>query len=935
MRTPRPVANRAGLTALRYRVGTHADFLATMLARRSSSRFPALRGLRTGERSDWSIALLDAWAVAADVLTFSTERIANEGYLGTATELRSVLELARLVGYELRPGVAAGTHLAFTLDPGHEVVVPTGTRARSVPGPGEFPQTFETSAPLAARATLNRLGLRLHRPQLGTGADPLYLAGVNLALKATDALLVRAAPDVVPTLRLVAAVTEQRLLDRTAVSFAAPPRAAPVVVPIALSALVRALVGGPGGTGQGLFDGEATAGPPGPRFPASDDAGDAHLRVLATLRPELAPSLTSAWAAADATESSRSQVWAMRVRAPVFGHNAPPRITSVSDNGVPTFGEWDVVEPGFEGDGTPREVPDRVDLDAPFDKMAAGDWAVVDYSGVPEGHRLLPKDGAGKQYGPGRPLVTRVKAVSPTVSRKDYGMSATTTRLHLEDDWISFEGVVAVGGTDFDIIRGTVVYTLAQELALAGEPVDTPVFGDVLELDALYEGIESGRTLVVAGERSDVPGTSAVMATEVVEVAAVAQATAVTPKDARPGDKVHTWVLLTRPLRHAYRRDGVVVHGNVAHATNGESRAEVLGGGDAAKALQRFALRKPPLTFVSAPTPSGVASSLEVRVNDVRWPEVAGLAELGPATRGYVATADEARVTTVVFGDGEHGARPPTGDGNIRSRYRDGIGKAANVAAGSISLLATKPLGVKDVVNPVPATGGADPDRVDQARVNAPLPLRALERLVSLSDYADLAATFAGIGKAAAGRLLDRRRQVVLVTVAGVDDIPLDEDGDVLANLRLALRRWGDRDLRVAVRSREVLLARLGVQVTADADRDPDVVAAAVRAKLEGALGFGVRSLGQDLTESEVLLAVHQVPGVTWATVGEIAALRYADGDVDVVEPLHAPAGGTYHPGRRVVALEARTEGGIALPAQLVYLSAGVPEALRVEVTAR
>ena len=59
-----------------------------------------LRSLTTREESDPSIALLDGWATVADVLGFYQERIANnEGYLRTATERRSVLELARLVGY--------------------------------------------------------------------------------------------------------------------------------------------------------------------------------------------------------------------------------------------------------------------------------------------------------------------------------------------------------------------------------------------------------------------------------------------------------------------------------------------------------------------------------------------------------------------------------------------------------------------------------------------------------------------------------------------------------------------------------------------------------------------------------------------------------------------------------------------------------------------
>ena len=63
-----------------------------------------------------AIALLDAWATVADVLTFYQERIANESYLRTATERVSLVHLAALIGYRPRPGVAAGAFLAFTLE---------------------------------------------------------------------------------------------------------------------------------------------------------------------------------------------------------------------------------------------------------------------------------------------------------------------------------------------------------------------------------------------------------------------------------------------------------------------------------------------------------------------------------------------------------------------------------------------------------------------------------------------------------------------------------------------------------------------------------------------------------------------------------------------------------------------------------------------------
>jgi hypothetical protein len=113
--TPLSTANRPGLGALAYRVGTHATFLTTMKARLSAGEYRSLAGLTTRTAGDPAIAMLDAWATVADVLTFYQERIANEGYLRTATERRSILDLVRLIDYVPRPGVAASGYLAFTL----------------------------------------------------------------------------------------------------------------------------------------------------------------------------------------------------------------------------------------------------------------------------------------------------------------------------------------------------------------------------------------------------------------------------------------------------------------------------------------------------------------------------------------------------------------------------------------------------------------------------------------------------------------------------------------------------------------------------------------------------------------------------------------------------------------------------------------------------
>ena len=163
--TPLSTANTPGQDALRYRVGTHGTFLETMFASLSSQDYPALRDLTTRETNDPAIALLDAGATLFDVLTFYQEYIANEGYLRTATERRSILELARLIGYRLRPGVASSVYLAFTMENGYETEIPAGTHAQSIPTPGELPQACETSEPLLARTEWNVIE-RAFRPGL-------------------------------------------------------------------------------------------------------------------------------------------------------------------------------------------------------------------------------------------------------------------------------------------------------------------------------------------------------------------------------------------------------------------------------------------------------------------------------------------------------------------------------------------------------------------------------------------------------------------------------------------------------------------------------------------------------------------------------------------------------------------------------------------------
>ena len=93
---------------------------------------------------------------------------------------------------------------------------------------------------------------------------------------------------------------------------------------------------------------------------------------------------------------------------------------------------------------------------------------------------------------------------------------------------------------------------------------------------------------------------------------------------------------------------------------------------------------------------------------------------------------------SVQFGDGVHGARPPTGQTNVRATYRKGLGRAGMVAAGQISQAIDRPAGLKGVANPDPSLPAAPiPTRPTDARRSAPLHVLTLDRVVSLQDYQD------------------------------------------------------------------------------------------------------------------------------------------------------------------------------------------------------
>jgi len=835
---PETIYNRPGLPALSYRAGTYRTFVRRMMNRLSAFALPdgdyegvrPLAALSTRELDDPSVALFDASAVVADVLTFYQERIANEGFLRTSIERQSILELARAIGYELSPGVAANTYLAFALENAAgaptSAEIPAGTKVQSIPPQDRLPQTFETTEPITAHKEWNAIHPRMTRGQhVWTDTQQITLAGTSTNLKVGDRLLIVVQdPNTKPNLVRVHKVTVDQEKKLTTVAFTAYPSLA---------------VMGQAAPPMGSVDINT-------KIPFSATSATAYVVNKSWDNDDLNTFLTvNEWDAEkllafvaeyrvlhpDVTGS----VFAMRQSAPFFGHNAPRLAALPQHSGGDTLdyglGNWDTGWQIWMNQVTNKYyVVADVNLDHTLQGILPDSWAVIE-------------DTSGNQ------LVCRVSKVFER-SLQGFAMSAKMTGLNLKKPGA---GDLGDNTTDKPVgyeVTNSVAHLQSDLLSLTEVPVGEALYQGTsnLPLDGLVLGLSIGQTVMLSGERWDADG---VTASETLVIKTIMHYGG------------YTYLTFEQGFEHYYKRDTVTINANVAAATHGEATSEILGNGMGSQTNQRFTLRRPPLTYVSAPTPSGTQSTLEVRVNDLLWTEAPSLYPLGPNDQQYIVRMGDDGKATVIFGDGKHGGRPPSGSNNIVAKYRSGIGLDGEVQVGTLTMLSSKPLGVKSVTNPLAARGADDPEKLENARDNAPLTVRTLDRIVSLTDYEDFARSFAGVGKAQAVDLWSGETHLVHVTVAGADGDPIDSDSNLFANLIAGINKARDPAQIVRVDSFARLLFNLEANVAVDSPRYiKEDVFGGIQAALLEAFAFEKRAFGQLVTSAEVITVIQQIGGV-------------------------------------------------------------------------
>jgi hypothetical protein len=933
--TPQAITNRPALSAITYRTGTYSTFLASMLASLCDPDLPALSGLRTHDSSDFTIALLDVWAVSLDILTFYQERFANEAFLRTAVDQRSVFELARLIGYVPSPGVAASAVLSFTLANAagspDNVRIAAGTRVQSIPGPGKMPQVFETSSDLTAVIALNALPAQTHRPwQLNPGDVSTWITGSANNINVGDALLFIATSS--SGSPIATGPADLRFVSRVHIDTASGNTQVWWNAGISNSAILPT-----GNVAIYIFRKKAA------------------LFGAAAINPFLLPNDTLKNIPGNPINSTSTFSLAAKAKT----------VTEISavDPSLVFFFEpidWVFI---YDKNGIIYLDSAIAGLAAASSRPGQTQWLALTNSGV----TALFSVAAATEGNPNRYALsakTSQLTLSPNFAVLS-GSPGSTLDAALANFISGTRGTTAYVGSDlltpatlpitqwpdpttFTLVPGMIVPVQGSSIAVVGgqniaahEPIG--ISGKRVRLQvssgglAFLSGANSSGILPVADNQiflvnafpptidstgillwsvstlSGVSGTLSLAAANLQLLPAdkadpLASEASLVDVVSVTGDS--TTLSLHSALSGIYDATTVTVNANAVESTHGETVQELLGNGDGTNNALQFTLKQSPLTYVTAATGNGTQSTLQVWVNGLQWHEVANLLAAGPADRVFTSRVSPALSRIVQFGDGNDGARTPTGQMNIRAVYRKGIGSAGMVNANQLSQPLDRPQGVKSVTNPSPASGAADPATAADARQSAPLPTLTIGRIVSLEDYQNFSLNFAGIAKALPTWTWFGTRRGVFLTVAGANGAVLQGDDPVILKLIAAIQSGGNPFIPLQVVSFVPVLFQIGASVKVDTyNYDSGQVLAQVWSNLQAVFAFTQRQLAQNVVAGQIVELIQNTPGVI-AT--QLASLKPSGEPSSGASPAILCASGPLPPqGAQMLLLDPASQGMI------------------------
>ncbi len=257
-----------------------------------------------------------------------------------------------------------------------------------------------------------------------------------------------------------------------------------------------------------------------------------------------------------------------------------------------------------------------------------------------------------------------------------------------------------------------------------------------------------------------------------------------------------------------------------------------------------------------------------ISLNQGTWQPQRDLLASDPLAKEFVVEVEEDGFASLRFGDGQHGVRPQAGD-TFSPAYRVGNGVRGNVGAETIVNIVSTESAISGVRNPLPASGGVDPETIEQVRQSAPSAFRTQERAVTPADYAEVAKRYPGIQQAAATFRWTGSWRTVFIAVDRLGGLEVDDDFKGKMRAHMERYRMAGQDLEID----KPLYVSLEIEMTVCAKADyfrSEVKAALLQVFSNRVLPDGTRgvfhpdnfSFGQTVYLSPLYAAAMKVEGV-------------------------------------------------------------------------
>ena len=832
---------------------------------------------------DPGIALLESAALVADILTFYQEHYGNEAYLRTAQWRESVQELVRLTGYRLAPGIGGRASFAVEVKGASPVVVPAGFPIKGELESAADPVDFLTSATHTAYSHLSKF--RLYRQQYSS-------AGINALATELEIFAVGGSEDPAMLVAFDLKKGDKLMLVPSAPAW--------------------------------LTDGSTVTD----QMPAQIAKVSKVSHVLGRIVIEIEGRVEQYWS---------GSVTAYRVNRAFrhFGHNTPPKTTYQSGTGdsmttlqidahiqrhvgskyATCGGSSSHLFPALRDDFF-QTVQESNVLGARSVGQLSFDpneltTASPSYLYTPLPNNILPLDQEVNDLSLGANIIAEAlfnptglssdtprKVVFVCTIRELKALTMTWGNVQGPSTWITIGSLPVISSPSFSGATADIREFRIHEVTSVALSLRNPSYfidGDITTNNELFYYGTNTDTETLVGRQIFFLATDGRFAQPTVSAADT-----LSPNYAR-----------LRPLTldrspNGFKREDfdevtptVDVFGNIVDVTQGKAEASVpLGNGDSRQSFQTFKLPKYPLTYLLVPeaTPSHVPE-ITLRVNGREWRQVDSLFGRGPTEEIYIVREDAKGESYVQFGDGETGARLPSGINNVTAEYRTGIGALGSVKAGAKPSAGAKLDNLEKLTLAGEVTHGAASEDAEKARFTAPAKLQSLGRLVSLPDYETETLQISGVVTASASwEVVDHVPSIHLCVLLEQAQQSDTQFLAVEAIIRTADEARGPNRHPILVTQCELRYVYLSVSYA----HDPVLITADVDTALRAALGlvgdeenertglFGLRHrrLGEKEYASRVEGTLQNVPGILWCHAENLGLLPAANDPTTLSLPL-------------------------------------------------